>query len=344
MIRVGILLPTYERSHYLEQALQSAAGQTYGDLEIIVIDNGSSPDAARLVERVADARIRYIQNERNLGLIGSIRKGMQLFSPGVQWCTILPDDDLLDRDYIRSMLDYVSARPHIDIVHGHWLLIDSEGRLLSETSNPPERETAIDYLRSRARFIRRTFLTGVFFSRKAYERIGGYPKFATGMASDDALIFALALDEGLFFNREAISSVRMHPNAESISSANTIGHFCAFEDYRKYVMRLTTASGKPSGKEVRTVSRSLDRFVGAWINALWIKRVQDLLVLDDPSSADELAEFYKIAKEKRFPFSLRVRFDVLVTTTFKWNPERSSWYRFMNKAGMRLLNPRNRSL
>jgi hypothetical protein len=242
------------------------------------------------------------------------------------------------------MRDYVSARPHIDIVHGHRLLIDSDGRLLSEISNPPGRETAIDYLRSRARFIRRTFLTGVFFSRKAYERIGGYPEFATGMASDDALIFALALDEGLFFNREAISSVRMHPNAESLSSANPIGHFCAFEDYRKYVMRFTTASGKPSGREVRTVSRSLDRFVGAWINALWIKRVQDLLVLDDPSSADELAEFYKIAKEKRFPFSLRVRFDVLVTTTFKWNPERSSWYRFMNKAGMRLLNLRNRSL
>jgi hypothetical protein len=150
--------------------------------------------------------VRYIRNGRDRRLIGSIRKSMQLFSNAVSWCTILPDDDLLDRNFVVSMVDYVNRYSGTAVAHDHRLLIDAAGERTGEMSIPPEREIDVDYLVNRSRVIRQTFLTGVFFARPAYEQIGGYPQFATDMASDDALIFALSLRNGLYFNREVIAA------------------------------------------------------------------------------------------------------------------------------------------
>lgn len=100
-VRVDILIPT-DRTRSLEKALVSAAGQTYRELEIVVIDNGTSDAARNLVADLNAPSVRYRQNERNIYLIGSIRKGTQLFSNVVSWSTIFQDDDLLGRDFVES--------------------------------------------------------------------------------------------------------------------------------------------------------------------------------------------------------------------------------------------------
>jgi len=326
-VRVGILIPTYKRKDYLEQSLRSAIAQTYPDIEIIVIDNGTTDEIGRYVSGLNDPRITYIKNTTDLGLIGSIRKGMRLFSETVAWCTILPDDDLLDGYFIESMAAYVEKHQGIDVVHGHRVLIDAQGAKIGETSVPPEHETAVEYLVSRSQFIRQTFLAGVFFSCSAYDRISGYPEFATGMASDDALIFGLSLRQGLYFNPQARASVRMHLEAESHSSSNVFGHMQAFQDYQNYIVRMTSIDiGLPASDHAR-IRQALSNYIAHSISGLWIRRVQELLSGDIRSRDKELNDLYTLVRSKKYPFTLRVRAETLLAIVLRWNPEASAWYR-----------------
>jgi glycosyltransferase involved in cell wall biosynthesis len=66
MPKVSVIIPTYNCAHYLEQAIESAMNQTYDDLEIIVIDDGSTDDTSQVVRKY-EASIKYIRQE-NRGL------------------------------------------------------------------------------------------------------------------------------------------------------------------------------------------------------------------------------------------------------------------------------------
>lgn len=106
-IKVGLLIPTFNRKAYLAEALHSSRSQTYDNIEIIVIDNGSTDGTAEFMKTIPDSRILYVMNEQNLGMIGSINKGVNLFSSEVEWCTILSDDDVLDNDFIAKLVHTV---------------------------------------------------------------------------------------------------------------------------------------------------------------------------------------------------------------------------------------------
>jgi glycosyltransferase involved in cell wall biosynthesis len=342
-MKIGVLIPTYNRDIYFAHALESVVGQTYRDLEIIVIDNGSNDKVGTLVNKLNDPRVRYVQNEQNVGLIGSIRKGLQFFSDRVTWCTILPDDDLLDREFISSMVGYVDQHPDIDVVHGHRRMIDAADVLLGETSLPPEKETAVQYLVARSKFIRQTFLVGVFFSRSTYTQIGGYPQFATGMASDDALIFGLSLRQGLYFNKRGIVSVRMHSNAESLSSSNVQGHIQAFADFKNYVLNMSEKNNKFTSFDLKMIRRAINRYVRASISSIWLRRVHALLFDGLPSPDRELSELYKMVAENDASFSLRVRIAAFCGNTLHWNLESDHWYRYLNELRLRLTRRNRRS-
>lgn len=64
---ISVILPTYNRTRTLAAAMTSVLGQSYGDLELIVVDDASSDDVASVVTGFADTRVRYVRRERNGG-------------------------------------------------------------------------------------------------------------------------------------------------------------------------------------------------------------------------------------------------------------------------------------
>jgi len=240
--KIGILIPTYNRRDYLAQALASAREQTRANLEIIVIDNGSSDGTDRLMASFSDPRVSYVVNEHNIGMIGSITRGIDLFSGEVEWCMVLADDDVLDPGFTAHMMTFLEERPSLLVAYGHIVFMDEHRKKIRDAVEGPEIETALPYLKARAFMRRETYLSATFFRKKAFTAIGGYPPFATGWGTDEALLFHLAAKgQGVGYSGDSLCLIRLHEKAESVLSPagleTTFETALEFKDYCKNVGR-----------------------------------------------------------------------------------------------------------
>lgn len=76
--RVSVVTPAYNAAPYLTQAIDSMLGQTFTDLEMIVVDDASTDRTPDILAAYRDPRLRVIRNDRNLGVVGSRNRGMRL--------------------------------------------------------------------------------------------------------------------------------------------------------------------------------------------------------------------------------------------------------------------------
>jgi glycosyltransferase involved in cell wall biosynthesis len=129
-VTVSVIIPVYNTDEYLPRCLDSVAGQTLEDIEIIAVDDGSTDRSAGVLQRYAreDPRIRVVRHERNEGLHIARISGV-LASSGRFLGYVDSDDyvapDMFERMY-RSAVDRAS-----DVVRmGAWLMREAEPRLL----------------------------------------------------------------------------------------------------------------------------------------------------------------------------------------------------------------------
>jgi len=91
--RVSITIPTYKGETTLGPAIESVLTQTYGDLELVIVDDASPDGTRELVARYDDPRIRYYRNETNLRHEGNWNRCLDLARG--HYFKLLPHDDLL---------------------------------------------------------------------------------------------------------------------------------------------------------------------------------------------------------------------------------------------------------
>ena len=66
--KVSLIMKVYNGEAYLKEAINSILNQTYQDFEFIIIDDGSFDRSPDIVRQYTDERIRFLQNEQNMGL------------------------------------------------------------------------------------------------------------------------------------------------------------------------------------------------------------------------------------------------------------------------------------
>ena len=101
-ILVSIIIPVYNTEKYIQACMESVLGQTHENLEIILINDGSTDGSAQLCRKYeSDMRVIFVDRE-NRGLSMSRQQGIEM-AHGEYFCN-LDSDDLLDRDFVTKML------------------------------------------------------------------------------------------------------------------------------------------------------------------------------------------------------------------------------------------------
>jgi glycosyltransferase involved in cell wall biosynthesis len=95
MPRVSVLIPSFNHERFIGAAIESVLAQTLGDLELVIVDDGSSDGSRACIERYTDKRIvRHFQE--NQGAHAALNQALALASPESELVAILNSDDIYD--------------------------------------------------------------------------------------------------------------------------------------------------------------------------------------------------------------------------------------------------------
>src|ERR1044072_7818577 len=140
---VTVIIPCYNQGRYLGEAIESALGQSYKNVEVIVVDDGSTDNTLEVASRYE--RVESIRQD-NRGLAEARNAGLRA-SRG-EYIVFLDADDRLKENAIEAGVDSLDAHPSCAFAYGHVRLIGEDGSILSVPDQPTiERDHYAELLR-----------------------------------------------------------------------------------------------------------------------------------------------------------------------------------------------------
>jgi glycosyltransferase involved in cell wall biosynthesis len=124
---VSIITTTYNRTHYLKQAIESALKQTYPHFEMIVSDDASTEDVESVVAGFKDPRLRYRRNETNLGMCANICAALQ--EARGEFFAYLNDDDMWEPTFLEKVVAPMMQNPEITVSFSDHYVMDENGTI-----------------------------------------------------------------------------------------------------------------------------------------------------------------------------------------------------------------------
>jgi glycosyltransferase involved in cell wall biosynthesis len=204
---VSVLVPVYNAERYVAAAVESVLGQTFGDFELILLDDGSTDGSGRMLDEFAgrDGRIRVIHHS-NRGICLTLEAGIEAARSDL--LARMDADDLCPPDRLEKQVAYMREHPECVSCGGAILLIDQDGLPICIAPRPLEHEQ-----------IERELLKGVggaivhgaaIFRRDAIRRAGGY-RDKYRHAEDLDLFLRLAEVGRLANPPDVVLHYRQHP-------------------------------------------------------------------------------------------------------------------------------------
>lgn len=125
---VSVIIPTYNQPKLLQLTIESVLAQTYPNIELIVIDDGSTEDTAAMIAQYK-GKLTYIKQE-NQGGPAATNNGIRAASG--EYLTFLDHDDLMLPTKIERQVQLLDTRPEIGLVHCRYYHIDGNGNIMDK--------------------------------------------------------------------------------------------------------------------------------------------------------------------------------------------------------------------
>lgn len=127
---VSVIMPVFNTASYVQEAIESILGQSFGDFEYIIINDGSSDHSDEVIRQFRDARIRYYNNEGNKGLVYTLNRGLDLATG--QFIARMDGDDVSLLDRFQQQVTYLQQHPEVDVLATRVKLINELGEPLGD--------------------------------------------------------------------------------------------------------------------------------------------------------------------------------------------------------------------
>lgn len=128
---VSVIIPSYNRAAYIEAAINSALDQTYGPVEVIVVDDGSTDGSYEKLqqwEERGELVLLTHPERRNRGQSASINLGIQQATGS--YIAILDSDDMFAKEKLAEQVAFLEANPETGMVYGQGHAVDADGNFL----------------------------------------------------------------------------------------------------------------------------------------------------------------------------------------------------------------------
>ncbi len=182
---ISVVMPAYNAADYLTDAIKSVLVQTVEDIELIVVDDGSTDDTAAVVDSFDDDRIRPIRLEENVGVPAARNRGLE--EARGEYVACHDADDRSRPDRFERQLEFLEAHDDVAAVGTGARLVDESGAVIGRKHIPTE--PSLQDIIDENRFVHASMM----FRRSALEEVGGYDEWFS-VAQDYELVLRIAAE------------------------------------------------------------------------------------------------------------------------------------------------------
>ena len=204
--KISVIVPSYNQGRYLGLTIASIVEQQYPNLELIIMDGGSTDDSVKVI-RGYERDIAYWQSQKDGGQTAALADGFLRSSGDIQcW---LNSDDLHFPYTLHEVARYFDEHPSVGAVYGDTVWIDAQGAEL-------RKQKEIGFYRFLWMYTY-NYIPGMsmFWRREIYEKVGGLdPSFNLAMDAD--LWIRMADITRIKHMRRLWSKMRFYPEQKNV--------------------------------------------------------------------------------------------------------------------------------
>ncbi len=127
--KVQIFIPVYNGSKFISECINSLLQQTYEDFQICIVDNNSTDNTINIVKQFNDKRIKLYLNKENIGALNNFSKCLDLANS--TYFILLPCDDILEKNYLNTIIPILEKNNDICLAFGKTEKIDIRSKLIN---------------------------------------------------------------------------------------------------------------------------------------------------------------------------------------------------------------------
>lgn len=179
--KISVVIPVYNVAAYVEEAIASIQTQTVRDIEIIVVDDGSTDQTPQLIQRIAeqDFRVRILKMPERGGHGSARARNLGWAASRAPYIAIMDGDDISTPGRLEQLLGFLETHPEISLVGSAIRTMDEHGRLFGKAYEAAPNQAAI------LRTIHLNIPCLVWLARKElYDHLEGYRIMPTGEDHD----------------------------------------------------------------------------------------------------------------------------------------------------------------
>jgi len=207
MCKVSVLMPMRDARRYVQLALASVLKQRDVDLEVVVIDDGSTDNSADIVRQFGDPRVRIIAGPCG-GVSVALNRGLEIARG--QYIARCDADDLYPDDTrLAQQAKFLDEHAEYDAICGSYSTISSKGQQVADLSNGATAEEITSELRGGKN---RTHLGTFLIRATAYQAIGGFRAYFV-TAEDIDLQLRLTEHARTWYEPVQRYAYRLHPGS-----------------------------------------------------------------------------------------------------------------------------------
>lgn len=130
MKKASVIIPTFNRAHFLKNAVRSVVEQDYPDIEIIIVDDRSTDNTVQVVNDLKKEypSVVYRPSDRSQGPSGARNAGLAVATG--EYVSFLDSDDVWLKDHLASGIDILESNPNIDVLFGNYEVVDYQSGTL----------------------------------------------------------------------------------------------------------------------------------------------------------------------------------------------------------------------